>query len=198
MSRTYFFPWGALVAFFLRCNEAREQILNISSAPGMSKERSPAPDEAASGEARKRRAAAAAHRRQKIMAQMNAQASKFAREHASDLESVDADSATPTPSSAGSFDPRSGFPFPSSDSTASSSSSTSPSSTPVAAGPRRTPAAVVDGSRCYTCILCQADQVLLPSGDPAQDALVTPAHIQNSTVLSQTIGGAAAASPCRF
>jgi len=43
--------------------------------------------------------------------------------------------------------------------------------------------------RIYTCILCQADQSLsLSPADGAaaqQDALVSPAYIQNTTVLSQ-------------
>ncbi len=97
-------------------------------------------EDAAAAAARKRRAEAAAHRRQKMLAQMSAQQSKFAKQHASDLETVELDS-TPTPSaeeraSQGFFSDQGAIP-----------KGSRPETHAVAVGPRRTPPAIVDSSK---------------------------------------------------
>lgn len=111
-----------------RCNDARELLLNVSTAGDRAS--SPPGDGKSDSDdvqARKRRAAAAANRRHKIMAQMSQMQSKFAKDHADLLDKMD---TTPTPSSA-----------------ESSSTFFSDQGLPVAVGPKRTNPIINDANK---------------------------------------------------
>ena len=101
-----------LVLFAIeRCNDARELLLNVNTSRDRENSPSVSGGDGDDAQARKRRAAVAANRRHKIVAQMSRMQSKFAKDNADDLENMD---TTPTPmsgeSTASGFFPDQGLP----------------------------------------------------------------------------------------
>lgn len=144
-----------------RANEARELILNIARSDDRESPSTKGDQDEA--QARKRRAAAAANRRHKLMAQMSQMQDKFAKENAAVLEKMEVDVD---------LGAASGRVLKLEDHV-----------DPIAIGPGRTSIAVSEPK--YTCILCQEDSTSLEV-DGENNAFVMAAYIQRCMVLSQS------------